>query len=98
MNLRQLFLQHVAQTSTSPLALQIVKAKGSKLWDADGKEFIDLIAGISVCNVGHCHPKVIKAIKKQADDYLHVLVYGEIIESPQVEYAKLITDHLPETL
>ncbi|HKP32268.1 MAG TPA: aspartate aminotransferase family protein, partial [Chitinophagaceae bacterium] len=98
MNLRQLFLQHVAQTSPSPLALQIVKAKGSKLWDADGKEFIDLIAGISVCNVGHCHPKVIKAIKKQVDDYLHVLVYGEMIESPQVEYAKLITDHLPKSL
>ena len=98
MNLRQLFLQHVAQTSPSPLALQIVKAKGSKLWDADGKEFIDLIAGISVCNVGHCHPKVIKAIKKQVDDYLHVLVYGEMIESPQVVYAKLITDHLPKSL
>ena len=98
MNLRQLFLQHIAQTSPSPLALQIVKGKGSKLWDADGKEFIDLIAGISVCNVGHCHPKVVKAIRKQADDYLHVLVYGEIIESPQVEYAKLITDHLPDSL
>jgi len=98
MNLRQLFLLHIAQTSPSPLAFEIAKAKGNKLWDAKGKEYIDLIAGISVCNVGHRHPKVIKAIKKQLDDYLHVLVYGEMIESPQVQYAKLLTEHLPSTL
>ena len=98
MNQRELFFRHVAQTSAAPLALEIVKAEGSRLWDADGKEYIDLIAGISVCNVGHRHPRVIKAIKKQVDDYLHLLVYGELIESPQVQYAKLITDHLPGTL
>ena len=98
MNLRQLFLQHVAQTSESPLAFEIRKARGCRLWDAKGKEYIDAIAGISVCNVGHRHPKVVKAIKKQADDYLHVLVYGEMIESPQVRYAKLLTDHLPKSL
>ncbi len=66
MNTRQLFLQHVGQTSEAPLALHIVKAEGSKLWDADGKEYIDLIGGISVCNVGHRHPAVVEAIKKQA--------------------------------
>ena len=98
MNLRQLFVQHVAQTSETPLAFEIKKARGCRLWDAKGKEYIDAIAGISVCNVGHRHPKVIKAIKKQADEYLHVLVYGEMIESPQVRYAKLLTDHLPKTL
>ena len=98
MNIRQLFLQHVAQTSEAPIGLEIKKAKGCKLWDADGKEYLDLIAGISVCNVGHRHPKVIKAIKKQVDDYLHVLVYGEMIESPQVQYAKLLSEHLPATL
>ncbi len=98
MNLRQLFLQHVAQTSSTPLAFEIKKAKGSRIWDVDGKEYIDLIAGISVCNLGHCHPRVIRAIKKQLGAYLHVLVYGEMIESPQVEYAKLITDHLPASL
>jgi acetylornithine/succinyldiaminopimelate/putrescine aminotransferase len=98
MNLRQLFLEHLAQTSDAPLALEIKKAKGSLLWDAKGKKYIDLIAGISVCNVGHCHPKVLSAIKKQTDQYLHAMVYGELIESPQVRYAKWLTDHLPATL
>lgn len=98
MNQRELFFRHVAQTSTAPLALEIVKAEGSRLWDADGKEYIDLIAGISVCNVGHRHPRVVKAIKKQVDEYLHLLVYGEIVQAPQVQYAKLITDHLPGSL
>ena len=98
MNTRQLFLHHVGQTSPAPLALNIVKAEGSTLWDADGKEYIDLIAGISVCNVGHRHPAVVEAIKKQADQYLHIMVYGELVENPQVLYAKALTDHLPATL
>ncbi|MHA4845106.1 aspartate aminotransferase family protein [Flavitalea antarctica] len=98
MNQRELFLKHVAQTSPAPIGLEIVKAKGSLMWDADGNKYIDLIAGISVCNVGHRHPKVTKAIKKQVDAYLHLLVYGEMIESPQVRYAKLLTDHLPLSL
>ena len=98
MNTRALFLQHVGQTSTAPLALNIVKAEGCKMWDASGKEYLDLIAGISVCNVGHRHPKVVAAIKKQVDEYLHIMVYGELVENPQVHYAKLITDHLPENL
>jgi acetylornithine/N-succinyldiaminopimelate aminotransferase len=98
MNKRELFLRHVAQTSPAPLALEIVKAKGSTLVDAAGKKYLDLIAGISVCNVGHRHPKVVKAIKKQVDDYMHLLVYGEMIETPQVQYAKWLTDHLPPSL
>jgi acetylornithine/N-succinyldiaminopimelate aminotransferase len=98
MTQRQLFLNHVGQTSEAPLALEIVKASGSTLWDVNGKKYIDLIAGISVCNVGHCHPKVIEAIKKQVDQYMHIMVYGELVESPQVAYAKMLTDHLPTSL
>lgn len=95
---RQLFLQHIAQTSITPLGLEINKAKGCMLWDKNGKAYIDLIAGISVCNIGHCHAAVVKAIKKQAAQYLHVMVYGEFVETPQVRYAKLLTEHLPSTL
>ena len=98
MNTRQLFLNHVGQTSPAPLALHIVKAAGSSLWDADGKQYIDLIGGISVCNTGHCHPEVVAAIKAQAEAYLHIMVYGELIESPQVQYARALTTHLPVTL
>jgi acetylornithine/N-succinyldiaminopimelate aminotransferase len=95
---RQLFLNHVGQTSDAPLALEIVKAEGCKMWDVDGKEYIDLIGGISVCNVGHRHPKVIAAIKDQLDNYLHVMVNGELVLSPQTAYAKLLTDNLPSSL
>ena len=95
---RQLFLNHVGQTSGAPLCLEIVKAEGSKLFDVDGKEYIDLIGGISVCNVGHRHPKVIDAIKKQLDDYLHIMVYGELVQGPQVEYARSLTGYLPASL
>ena len=95
---RQLFLNHVGQTSEAPLGLEIVKAEGCKLFDTAGKTYIDLIGGISVCNVGHRHPKVIEAIKKQLDDYLHIMVYGELVQSPQVQYAKLLVDHLPASL
>lgn len=95
---RQLFLRHVAQTSATPLALEIVKAEGCTLYGADGKEYIDLIGGVSVANIGHRHPKVIEAIQKQLEAYLHIMVYGEFIETPQVQFAKLLTDHLPTTL
>ena len=95
---RQLFLAHVAQTSPAPIGLEIVKAKGCLMWDADGKEYIDLISGFSVANIGHGNQLVIDAITKQANDYMHLMVYGEIIENPQVAYAKMLTDHLPATL
>lgn len=98
MNQRALFLRHVAQTSAAPLSLEIAKAKGSSLFDVAGKEYIDLIGGISVANTGHGHPVVIEAIKQQLDQYLHVMVYGEVVQSPQVQYAKLLSDHLPEQL
>ena len=95
---RQLFLNHIGQTSSSPLALEIVKAEGCKMWDVNGKEYIDLIGGISVCNVGHRHPKVIEAIKDQLDKYLHVMVNGELVLSTQTQYAKLLAENLPASL
>jgi len=98
MNNRQLFLNHLGQTSEAPLALEIVKAEGCKLYDVEGKEYIDLIGGISVCNVGHRHPKVIEAIKKQLDEYLHIMVYGELVQSPQVKYATMLSENLPPSL
>ncbi|MFA5971127.1 MAG: aspartate aminotransferase family protein [Lentimicrobiaceae bacterium] len=95
---RQLFLNNLAQTSDSPLALEITRAEGIYLYDASGKKYIDLISGISVSNTGHRHPKVIKAIKDQADKYLHLMVYGEYIQSPQVKLAGALADLLPEKL
>ena len=97
-SMRHLFLQHIGQTSETPLALHITKARGSKLWDAAGKEYMDVIGGISVCNIGHCHPAVVEAIQKQAQQYLHIMVYGELVESPQVEYAARLTQYLPPSL
>ena len=98
MNQRELFLRHVAQTSPAPLALEIAKAEGVHLYDINGKAYTDLIGGISVCNTGHRHPKIVEAIKNQADQYLHVLVYGEFIQSPQLQYAKMLSDYLPASL
>jgi acetylornithine/succinyldiaminopimelate/putrescine aminotransferase len=98
MNQRELFLSHVAQTSESPLALHIVEAEGCNMWDKDGKSYLDLISGISVCNVGHRNQKVTTAIKDQVDRYLHLMVYGELVESPQVMYAHKLSSLLPSKL
>ena len=101
MNQRELFLRHVAQTSDLPLLgvdVNIKEAKGVKLKDENGKEYIDLISGISVSNIGHCHPKVLSAINEQAQKFMHLMVYGEFNQSPQVKYAKKLTDLLPPQL
>lgn len=98
MNTRTIFLKHIAQTSPEPLALDIIKAEGNYLYTSDGKKYIDLIGGISVCNLGHNNKKVADAIKAQVDDYLHVMVYGELIQSQQTQYAAAITQQLPENL
>lgn len=95
---RQLFLNHVAQTSETPLALEIEKAEGLYLYDSSGKKYMDLISGISVSNLGHRHPAVVKAIKDQLDKYMHLMVYGEYIQAPQVQLAKELTSHLPDKL
>lgn len=97
-NHRTLFLNHLAQTSDAPLSLHIIKAQGSILTDADGKDYIDLVSGIAVSNIGHNHPSVISAIKKQVDDYMHIMVYGELIQSPQTLLAQKLATLLPENL
>ncbi|HLX65628.1 MAG TPA: aminotransferase class III-fold pyridoxal phosphate-dependent enzyme, partial [Puia sp.] len=95
---RRLFLRHVAQTSPTPLGLEIDKAEGIYLYDTSGKAYLDLIGGISVANTGHRHPAVIQAIRDQLDRYLHVMVYGELIQSPQVQYATALAANLPPSL
>lgn len=95
---RQLFLQHVGQTSDFPLQLEIDRAEGIYMFDRNGKSYIDLISGVSVSNLGHLHPEVVKAVKEQSEKYMHLMVYGEYIQSPQVEYARLLSDYLPKTL
>ncbi len=95
---RQLFLNHLAQTSPTPLLLEIESAEGIYMYDVKGKKYIDLISGIGVSTVGHRHPKVIEAIKNQVDHHLHVMVYGEFVQSPQVQLAKALTATLPDDL
>lgn len=95
---RDLFLRHVAQTSDAPLLLDIESADGIYLNDVHGKKYVDLISGISVSNIGHRHPKVIQAIQGQLEKYLHLMVYGEYIQSPQVQYASLLSSVLPSKL
>lgn len=95
---RQLFLAHVAQTSPAPLLLEIEKAEGMYMFDVNGKKYLDLIAGISVSHLGHSNPQVVQAVKEQAEKYMHLMVYGEFVESPQVKYAKRLTEFLPENL
>lgn len=98
MKARDIFLNHIAQTSPAPPALEIVSAQGSRLKDVNGKEYIDLISGISVSALGHNHPEIISAIKKQVDRGLHINVYGEFILQPQVMLAELLASILPKNL
>jgi acetylornithine/succinyldiaminopimelate/putrescine aminotransferase len=95
---RQLFLEHIGQTSPSPLLFEVVKAEGSFLYGPDGEDYLDLISGVCVSNTGHGNPRVIKAVKDQVDSYMHVMVYGEVIQSPQVRYASLLASLLPPQL
>jgi acetylornithine/N-succinyldiaminopimelate aminotransferase len=95
---RHLFLQHLGQTSLAPMMLEIVRAEGIYLYGPDGKKYIDLISGVSVSNTGHCHPKVVEAVKTQAGLYMHLMVYGEYIQSPQIKYAARLAEILPPSL
>ena len=92
------FLKYQTQTTPHPLALQVSHAKGSFIYDIEGNAHLDFIAGVSACNLGHCHPKVIKAVKNQLDKYMHVMVYGEFIQEPAVAYTKLLASLLPAPL
>ena len=98
MNNRQLFLSHLAQTTDFPLMIEIEKAEGIYMYGPKGEKYMDLISGIGVSNVGHRHPRVVAAIQEQLDKYLHLMVYGEYVQSPQTQLAKALTDTLPEDL
>lgn len=94
----QSFYKHIAQTSDEPMGLEIDRAEGPFIYTTDGKRFVDLISGIAVSSLGHRHPNVIGAVQKQLEKHLHVMVYGEFIQSPQSKFAQLLCDQLPETL
>jgi acetylornithine/N-succinyldiaminopimelate aminotransferase len=95
---RQLFLQHNAQTSSSPLLLEFERAEGMYIYDTEGTAYMDLISGIGVSNIGHCYPAVVKAVQKQAETYMHLMVYGEYVQSPQVKFAEKLASVLPDPL
>ena len=96
--LRQQFLEHVGQTSPEPLLLEVGRAEGVYFFTPEGKRYYDLVSGVSVNNVGHANPEVIKAVQQQAADYMHIMVYGEMVEKPQVQYARRIAELLPAPL
>ena len=95
---KQLFLLNTAQTSTSPKLLEIERAEGLYLYSPDGKRYLDFVSGFAVSNLGHRHPKVVEAIKKQVDSYLHLTVYGEYVQAPQVQFAHKLVSVLPSSL
>lgn len=98
MILRKQFLEHVGQTSPSPMMIEVERAEGSFFYTPEGKRYFDLVAGVSVSNVGHANEAVVKAVQEQAANYMHVMVYGEMVERPQVEYARRIAALLPGAL
>lgn len=98
MNSKEIFKKHLAQTSAFPLEIEVSHAEGSQIYDVSEKAYYDLISGIAVTNIGHRHPKVVKAIKDQLDKYMHVMAYGEFIQSPQNELGKKLSEILPRTL
>ena len=95
---KQLFLLNTAQTSDFPRLLEVDRAEGCYIIDTQGKQYLDLVSGFAVSNLGHRYPKVIEAIKNQLDKYLHVTVYGEYIQAPQVKFAEKLASVLPTTL
>ena len=92
------FFTYQAQTTPHPLGLQVSRAQGSYIYDQLGKAHLDFVAGVSACGLGHCHPRVVKAVTEQVEKYMHVMVYGEYVQSPAVEYVKLLASLLPENL
>ena len=96
--LRKAFLEHVGQTSPSPMMIEVARAEGVFFYTPSGKRYYDLVAGVSVSNVGHANPAVVRAVQEQAGRYMHIMVYGEMVERPQVEYAVRIASLLPDPL
>lgn len=97
-NQKQLFLQLLGQTSPNPLLIEIARAQGVYMYTPQGKEIIDLISGVSVSNIGHCHPRVVQAVQKQVETYMHLMVYGELVQTPQISLAQVLTSMLPKHL
>ena len=97
-HLKQAFVRHVCQTSAEPLGIVVARARGAKIWDSNGREYLDLLAGMGVANIGHAHPVVLQAIAEQAASYLHVSVYGEMVQRPQVELARRLSEVTPGDL
>ncbi|MDD3526743.1 MAG: aspartate aminotransferase family protein, partial [Bacteroidales bacterium] len=95
---RQLFFEHVALPSLFPMGLEIVSAEGIYMYGTDGTRYTDLVSGVCVTNLGHRHPAIVQAVKEQVDKYMHLMVYGEFIQSPQVKLAQLLTQMLPPSL
>jgi len=98
MNMQKDFFTYQAQTTPHPLAMEVASAKGSYIYDTHGKAHLDFVAGVSACSLGHCHPRVVNAVQKQMESYAHVMVYGEYIQQPAVALAKLLAQHLPDSL
>ena len=98
MNRENSFLKHQGQTNQSPYLIDIEKAEGIYIYDKNGKPFMDMIAGVAVNNIGHCHPDVTTAMKHQIDKHLHVMVYGEFIQDSQLAFSKKLTSLLPSNL
>ena len=96
--IRHIFLAHQAQTTSKPIGLEVKKARGCYIIDKDNKKYLDFVAGVSACTLGHSHPKVIRAVRRQMRKYLHVMVYGEFVQDEPVQLVKLLADHLPEQL
>ena len=92
------FLQHLGQTNPFPFLIEVKEARGIYIYDVDGKEYMDLIAGLAVNAIGHCHPKVVAAIKKQIDSHMHVMVYGEFVQAAQNQMAQRLISMLPSNL
>lgn len=95
---KELFQKHVGQTSAYPMEVEIEKADNIYLYSPNGKKYLDLISGIAVSSLGHGHPKIVQAVQKQASEHMHVMVYGEFVQNPQVELAKELSDTLPDPL
>jgi acetylornithine/succinyldiaminopimelate/putrescine aminotransferase len=97
-DLGALFLRHLCQTSAAPLGLEVARAAGTTVWDTRGRAYLDLLAGMGVANVGHTHPEVVAAVRAQAERHLHVMVYGEFVQAPQVLLAARLATLLPAPL
>ena len=98
MRVKESFIKHQGQTTPYPLAIEVASAEGMYITDKSGKTYLDLVAGVSACTIGHCHPRVVKAVQDQSSKYMHVMVYGEFIQKPQLALAKKLAALLPDTL